>query len=478
MRRVFLFSETPRAGHWNYRFLVPESDPVDPETLERYASAARRHNVGRDYLAVRRDAVKQVKTGRTAPELLVLAGVDVDALGERRRRIEEWLRRRLEDLERLVVEEIDWEREGRTMVVGRPELDRWSAELQPLIGLAARQPKPRGRLWACARLLVCVAILAGLVYFGLGVVLRWLGDRHLSKEQARLDRDLRAWGGFLGVESSVEEALTRQEPAFDEAYRELSQVIARDLIVTQAGGDAEESALRLESQLAELYRLHAPTQQCPNSLASLLADDAFRQRVQRLYPEGGGEFDPLGWLRTGSRSAPPALEQLVNEFGPRSAVELRDLLRAAREVAEAGERCSRELRASETFKIVFATATVQSAVAESQKLPSDAIGFFQEYETEPLHAATEAVVEWLNAREILDACGRSEDRPKSLAECVRMVAEAKATRLGEEKLQKLLSEEYVEDSPQRTAIAALLKFVRCCHRLAKDRPDRSPNPNG
>lgn len=123
MERPLLFAETPRAGRWNHRFLVPEELTMTEEQLAEEASRARQQHQGSNYLAVVRQ-VEQPSSGRTADELLVLHGVAEHLDAATRRELLKRLEARLDDLDRLV-QTLDWEREGKRLLVRRQELAAW-----------------------------------------------------------------------------------------------------------------------------------------------------------------------------------------------------------------------------------------------------------------------------------------------------------------------------------------------------------------
>ena len=101
--RPVLFAETPRAGRWNHRFLIPSHVEVDQSRLATWASRARRHDRGDDYLAAIRRNVVQASGGREGDELLVLAGIETDTLSsEIRDQLKGRLECRMDDLENLV----------------------------------------------------------------------------------------------------------------------------------------------------------------------------------------------------------------------------------------------------------------------------------------------------------------------------------------------------------------------------------------
>lgn len=124
MDRPLLFAETPRAGRWNHRFLVPEDLDMSEEELAEEASYARQQSQGDNYLAVVRE-VHQPSSGRPADELLVLHGIQVEQMdAATRRELLKRLESRLDDLGRLV-QSMDWEHEGKRLLVTRRELTTW-----------------------------------------------------------------------------------------------------------------------------------------------------------------------------------------------------------------------------------------------------------------------------------------------------------------------------------------------------------------
>lgn len=120
-----LLAQTPRAGRWNHRLLVaPQHGFSETEVLE-YLARASAEPIGKDYIAVSRD-VRQASSGREGREMLVLVGVASTSLSpEQHQKLSRLLNEMLERLADLVTEQIDWDREGKRLLVERDELERW-----------------------------------------------------------------------------------------------------------------------------------------------------------------------------------------------------------------------------------------------------------------------------------------------------------------------------------------------------------------
>ncbi|HJZ91339.1 MAG TPA: hypothetical protein VKE40_10740 [Gemmataceae bacterium] len=130
MRSPVLIAETPFAGGHGPRFLAPPGRGVDADTSARYIGRAREVEddveeiEGDDFLAVRLARTDEA-TGHTAPETLVLAGIDVDRMGgDDRDEVLEQLRERLEVLADAVAA-VNWSAAGHSPVIEIPELEEW-----------------------------------------------------------------------------------------------------------------------------------------------------------------------------------------------------------------------------------------------------------------------------------------------------------------------------------------------------------------
>ena len=130
MRSPILIAETPFANGHGPRFLAPPSREVDADVASYYIGRVREVEQdveeveGDDYLAVRLPLQNETN-GVTAPEILVLAGIDVDRMSSQERDdVLEQLRERLEVLNDAVAA-VDWSIQGYAPVVEIPELEEW-----------------------------------------------------------------------------------------------------------------------------------------------------------------------------------------------------------------------------------------------------------------------------------------------------------------------------------------------------------------
>ncbi|HKB03125.1 MAG TPA: IMCp domain-containing protein [Gemmataceae bacterium] len=150
MRSPVLIAETPFAAGHGPRYLAPPGREVDATTAAYYVGRLRDDDddveeiEGDDYLAVRRTLTDDA-TGESAPEILVLAGIDVDRLsGEDKDEVLEQLRERLEVLNDAVAA-VDWSVAGYGPVVEIPELEEWHEpgwDVLPRLGTWAEGSRP------------------------------------------------------------------------------------------------------------------------------------------------------------------------------------------------------------------------------------------------------------------------------------------------------------------------------------------------
>jgi hypothetical protein len=130
MRSPVLIAETPFANGHGPRFLAPPGRGVEIATAALYIDRVREEGAdveeveGDDYLGVRMSLADE-PTGATAPQILVLAGVDANRMtGEERDEVLEQLRERLEVLGDAVAA-IDWTVHEHDLVIELPELEEW-----------------------------------------------------------------------------------------------------------------------------------------------------------------------------------------------------------------------------------------------------------------------------------------------------------------------------------------------------------------
>ena len=123
----FLLIETPRAGKWNYRHITPPDLWMNQQQILSIIEAARKKEEGKNFLAVgQNNQVKQSMTDRSAPELLILAGIDTRRLSSQEKQtLRDLLQSLLIDVDQLVTKNIDWDTEGENDPVARKELMFW-----------------------------------------------------------------------------------------------------------------------------------------------------------------------------------------------------------------------------------------------------------------------------------------------------------------------------------------------------------------
>lgn len=196
----FLLIETPRAGKWNHRHIVAPGVPQ--QAYLNIIEAARQKSEGDNFLAVGHDnKVKQIKDNRYAPELLVLAGIDTKRLSKNQKQVlQDLLASLLRSVDKLVTEDIDWNREGETDPVVREELAVWFDKQFKDVETIAWNPKlKRLSKKTMSTMTVILLILFGLGgYFGLkgskkiedpDVIAADHLIKVLSKEKSPIDKD-------------------------------------------------------------------------------------------------------------------------------------------------------------------------------------------------------------------------------------------------------------------------------------------------
>ena len=354
MVRPLLFAETPRAGRWNHRFLVPNELSMSEEQLAENAARARQRAQGADYLAVVRQ-VEQQDGGRMADELLVLHGVNVEHLDAATRRVlVKRLEERLDDLEHLV-EIIDWEQEGKRLVVHRQELSQWfdedfAAELAacrgpaPLESPEPEQPATKSRARLMFPLIGCLFIL--------GAIILW----RPWDPPAPVENEPPGPGASVGgshVEALGAAELREMEPALRrladqwklpqrrDAFPKLCQAIVnkleRDFAMQPLGNEAGVS---VEQRLAELVHSLAfdlLRNAGEGSLKTHLSDPGFQQRLMSVYTNSELDFAaPLRRLVASNdydrQQHLRALQALCPGRTKQQVASVRELIRQAREM--------------------------------------------------------------------------------------------------------------------------------------------------
>lgn len=135
MSSLRLYAETPRAGQYGHRFLVPEGVSVtESEVVAAFSSTKEGVSFGPDHIAVGRK-VKQLSLGGTTRdglEVIVLTGLNAATLPDCRfNQLVEVLRRHSLSLESLILTGINWGKVLQdTIIVPSSEMRDWLYELE------------------------------------------------------------------------------------------------------------------------------------------------------------------------------------------------------------------------------------------------------------------------------------------------------------------------------------------------------------
>jgi hypothetical protein len=127
MDTLVLLAETPRAGPFGHRFIIPPETDLLTTDVEAYFQRAALGE-GNNFIAVSQQVAQHLPNGavREGPETLLLAGKEIKDLGaDQARNIKQTLNRLLVDLEKLVTKRINWEEAGKQNPIIRVELADW-----------------------------------------------------------------------------------------------------------------------------------------------------------------------------------------------------------------------------------------------------------------------------------------------------------------------------------------------------------------
>lgn len=319
--RPFLVAETPRAGRWNGCLLVPEDSDISPAMAAPYFEDARKSLEGEDYLAVSR-MVTQPTTGRVGSEYLLLAGVDVGALGDSRKaEVSGVMNELLDRLENLVVRTIPWDELPQASLVKCPGMSEWLkslGDLKPSKNQRSR-PVPR-RGWSVAAKLVALFVgLSVLLLFGVRwhPLKPWRNDPaharpnppekkdrtpEIKKANQPLDQEALRWLTELKIKNENKDP-TPAPP--DANVQLLTTELEKRFLLSAVLKERQESKgddpkERLHNLLKEVILSDSSSRMPPeersrraeHDLPHLLAPDRdYLKAVKKLYSEVGSEGD-------------------------------------------------------------------------------------------------------------------------------------------------------------------------------------------
>lgn len=327
MEQPVVFALTPQGGHWNHRFLVPGQTGVSQSELLALAERARRGGAD-DIICVTRE-VQQVFNGRPGVELLVIMDARLSSAAESvKAKINVQLQSYQEQLDGLI-QEIDWDRDGRQLIVERSELTAWRDELLGLISGRAGSGPPqtpvpstpasepptsspltssnrissRTNQWTVAMLGCVTAVL----------LMWWLLPLSEASRSEPSD-ELITLANEIGIQSAGEDRL-KLLIAIEARMRTVvfaglpgANESSSSPIDSMATADTEHAEDRLVLLLQRVNaEIHPQLDQLHGTLTGLLNDLQLRDSLRRLFP--GGQFDRRGLLAVNGDQ--PILQQLA-----------------------------------------------------------------------------------------------------------------------------------------------------------------------
>ncbi len=174
MNKLQLLIETPRAGKWNHRFIVADDSTLSESEITKIISAARRNLQGDDYIAVSSETAQSV-SGRKGKEILVLVGIDIKQLSDvERLKLEQKLANI--DIETFVTETIDWNKDGKELLVCRSELTEWEKDFCSWSKFSYSEKKSLLSKLNSNKLKLIAGVVGILVVLGIGFLMTSFED--------------------------------------------------------------------------------------------------------------------------------------------------------------------------------------------------------------------------------------------------------------------------------------------------------------
>jgi hypothetical protein len=284
-RKFYLFAETPRAGKYNHRFLVPDGcDTPSDLLLETYIPKVRDDRKGKDFVGVSWE-VKQIDTNRIGKEILVLAApyCDLSPLADQ---LFEHLKSHQDELTEIVTEKIDWNKIGAdNLSIACPELADWQKELEPLLRDIKPNPPTQKGNWIMRHkvlsLIIIPVLLLVLFVVGRYTVAQWLGNLN---QQPPLSN----FGEVLPLDPRTEllEKWTgkMQNKNVAKLEQHLDKLLAEIPITYPSVQHQQMPTTRLQQKLQVLSEvLEIRSTQPMENLDDFLHNEALRAKVIPLY---------------------------------------------------------------------------------------------------------------------------------------------------------------------------------------------------
>jgi hypothetical protein len=273
MKYPFLIAETPRAGKWNHRFIVPEGCSLEQAEVATMVTKARANSVGSDYVAATNERVTQTHGGRRGREMLILCGVNVGSLApDEVESVKQGLESLLSKLEDLVTSKIDWDSEGTQLLVERREPSQWAERFSqvPVLPLADdRQSSKRYTRIATAAITILIALTA---VYSCAVLLPKF-----------------KWGETLpGLGTPDGEAKIREQ-RYGRLIKDLENY---EHLGLRRGDKADQARILAKIISEETGKKKNPL---PSSSEDLIKHQDFRNFVDRIYrlPSEGGKLEEI-----------------------------------------------------------------------------------------------------------------------------------------------------------------------------------------
>ncbi|MFK5970751.1 MAG: hypothetical protein QM487_11620 [Candidatus Marithrix sp.] len=169
MNKLQLLIETPRAGKWNHRFIVADDNSLSESKITKFIATARRNLQGDDYIAVSSETAQSI-SGRKGKEILVLVGIDIKQLSDVEcQKIEQKLA--CIDIETFITETIDWNRDGKELLVRRPELIEWEKDFNIWSKFSYSEKKSLLSKLTSNKLKLIAGVVGILVVLGIGFLI-------------------------------------------------------------------------------------------------------------------------------------------------------------------------------------------------------------------------------------------------------------------------------------------------------------------
>jgi hypothetical protein len=312
-QQFYLFAETPRAGQWNHRFLVPFGHNVPDEILNYYGKLVREGKIGTDFVGVRQEVNQQVGT-KTGYETLVLVTPNYN-LSKSKSQIENKLRELQPQLAELVTKKINWDKNGTSLITAQSELTSWQHDLEPLLSLS----KPKGWIMRHKFLFIVMVTIVFIVvcqWKNIAQTPRNIVDNLFSKHNNSSNQisprvqHLQDWLHQLDGKNNAQ---IKDEKFLEKALRD--KLVVAIGVESNDNFDLQEILNRINyyfgvvSESQTNQQMHDQKQK--SNLEKLLADEKLRENIIKLYRNG--QFNPLAFCTNQNDEVEATLSEIFNK---------------------------------------------------------------------------------------------------------------------------------------------------------------------